>query len=84
MRYGRTFGTAQGEIRWDVVAEGLGCQGHYIDRLEDLEPALRAARKHAGPSVVCLRTDHDANRAMPAELISRFFEVYNGPAKPGG
>ena len=84
MRYGTTFGTTQGEIRWDIVAQGLGCQGLYVDRLEDLQPALRAARGHAGPSVVCLRTDHDANLAMPAELISRFFEVYSGPAKPGG
>ena len=25
--YGETFGTAQGEIRWDLVAEGLGCHG---------------------------------------------------------
>ena len=27
MNYGRTFGTEQGEIRWDVVGQGLGCQG---------------------------------------------------------
>src|SRR5690606_1316832 len=26
-RYGRTFGTEQGEIRWDLVAQGLGCHG---------------------------------------------------------
>lgn len=84
LRYGRTFGTAQGETRWDVVAQGLGCHGEYVDRLGDLEPALRAARDHAGPSLVCLRTDHDANLALPVELMSRFFEVYNGPAKPAG
>lgn len=82
MRYGKTFGTQQGEIRWDVVAQGLGCHGQYVDRLEDLEPALRSARDHAGPSLVCLRTDHDANLALPPELIGRFFEVYQGPTKP--
>jgi acetolactate synthase-1/2/3 large subunit len=43
--YGKTFGTAQGEIRWDLVAEGLGCHSEYIDRLEDLEPALRPATR---------------------------------------
>lgn len=84
LRYGTTFGTAQGEIRWDIVAQGLGCHGQYVDRIEDLEPALRSAREHAGPSLVCLRTDHDANLALPAELIGRFFEVYQGPAKPAG
>jgi acetolactate synthase I/II/III large subunit len=84
IRYGKTFGTAQGDIRWDVVAQGLGCQGHYVDRLDDLEPALRRSRDYAGPSLVCLRTDHDANLALPPELMSRFFEVYNGPAKPAG
>ena len=77
--YGKTFGTAQGEIRWDLVARGLGCHSEYIDRMEGLEPALRRAQEHAGPSLVCLRTDHDANLAVPADLIARFFEVYAGP-----
>jgi len=40
------------------------------------------AREHDGPSLVCLRTDHDANLAVPAEMTSRFFEVYFGSGKP--
>jgi acetolactate synthase-1/2/3 large subunit len=78
--YGRTFGTAQGEIRWDLVAEGLGCHGEYVERLDDLDPALRRARDHDGPSLVCVRSDHDANLAVPQELAGRFYEVYAGPA----
>jgi acetolactate synthase-1/2/3 large subunit len=81
--YGTTFGTAQGEIRWDLVARGLGCHGEYVDRIEDLEAALRRSREHPGPSLVCLRTDHDANLAIPAEMTARFFEVYSGPSQPG-
>jgi acetolactate synthase-1/2/3 large subunit len=81
--YGKTFGTAQGEIRWDLVAQGLGCHSEYVDRIEDLEPALRRAQEHAGPSLVCLRTDHDANLAVPADVIARFFEVYAGPVANG-
>ena len=77
--YGKTFGTAQGEIRWDLVAQGLGCHGEYVDRIEDLEPALRGAQEHDGPSLVCLRTDHDANLAIPEDMMARFFEVYSGP-----
>jgi acetolactate synthase-1/2/3 large subunit len=77
--YGRTFGTEMGNVRWDKVAEGLGCHGEYVERLADLEPALRRARASNGPSVVCVRTDRDANRAVPPEMFHRFFEVYQGP-----
>ena len=78
--YGTTFGTAQGEIRWDVVAMGLGCHAEYIERIEDLDPALRRAREHDGPTLICLRTDHNANLNIPADMTARFFEVYGGPA----
>jgi len=81
--YGKTFGTAQGTIRWDLVGEGLGCHSEYVDRIEDLEPALRRAQAHDGPSLVCLRTDHDANLAIPQEMMARFFEVYSGPVAVG-
>jgi acetolactate synthase I/II/III large subunit len=77
--YGRTFGTAQGEIRWDLVAQGLGCQGQYVELIDELGPALRRAQQHDGPSLVCVRSDHDANLAVPADMMARFFEVYSGP-----
>jgi acetolactate synthase-1/2/3 large subunit len=77
--YGRTYGTAHGEVRWDEVARGLGCHGEYVERIEELEPALRRAQSHRGPSLICVHTDHAANLAVPAEMIARFFEVYAGP-----
>jgi acetolactate synthase I/II/III large subunit len=77
--YGKTFGTAQGEIRWDLVAEGLGCHSEYVDQIEDLEPALRRAKEHDGPCLICLRSSHEANLAVPAGMLARFFEVYSGP-----
>jgi acetolactate synthase-1/2/3 large subunit len=77
--YDKTFGTAQGEIRWDLVAEGLGCHSDYVDQIDDLEPALRRAKEHDGPSVICLRSSHEANLAVPADMLARFFEVYSGP-----
>lgn len=82
--YGKTFGTKQGEIRWDKVGEGLGCHAEYVDSLEDLDPALRRCKEHDGPSLVCLRTDHAANLAVPEDMLARFFEVYSGPVEPGG
>jgi acetolactate synthase-1/2/3 large subunit len=79
MLYGRTFGTNQGTVRWDRVAEGLGCHGEYVERIEDVAPALQRAKAVTGPAVVCLRTDRDANLAIPMELMLRFAEVYQGP-----
>jgi acetolactate synthase-1/2/3 large subunit len=79
MLYGKTFGTAMGDVRWDTVAEGLGCRAAYVDRLDGLAPVLRAAQSHAGPTVVCVRTDRDANLALPPDMIGRFWEVYQGP-----
>ena len=78
-RYGRTFGTEMGEVRWDRVGEGLGCAGFFVDRVEDLEPALEKARASNQPAVVCVRTNRDANLSLPADAMGRFFEVYQGP-----
>ena len=79
MLYGRTFGTEMGTVRWDRVAEGLGCQSFYVDRMEDLEAALKGAKASDGPAVVCLKTNRDANLAIPMEVGLRFAEVYQGP-----
>jgi acetolactate synthase-1/2/3 large subunit len=79
LRYGLTFGTAMGTVRWDVVAEGLGCAGFYAERLEEVRPALEAAKAARGPAVVCIRSDRDANLATPGEPLLRFVEVYEGP-----
>jgi acetolactate synthase-1/2/3 large subunit len=79
MNYGRTFGTEQGEIRWDIVGEGLGCKGLYVESEDELMPALEAARAADGPVVVCLRTSREANLATPMDPLMRFIEVYQGP-----
>ena len=77
--YGRTFGTDMGTVRWDRVGEGLGCDGAYVERLDQLEPALHRAKDARGPGVVCVRTDKAANLATPQEFLMRFIEVYQGP-----
>jgi len=77
--WGRTYGTEIGTVRWDKVAEGLGCHGEYVEQLADLEPAIERSRQVAGPSVICVRTSLQANLAVPDELFQRFFEVYTGP-----
>ncbi len=79
MLYGRTFGTRMGDVRWDVVAKGLGCAGFYVSTVGELEAALAAAREVSGPAVICVHSDGDANLAVPQDALLRFMEVYNGP-----
>jgi acetolactate synthase-1/2/3 large subunit len=79
MLYGRSFGTEMGTVRWDVVAQGLGCEGFYADTLPGVEAALARAREVDGPAVVCVRTDRAANLGVAPEPALRFAEVYQGP-----
>jgi acetolactate synthase-1/2/3 large subunit len=79
MQYGKTFGTGMGEVRWDKVGEGLGCSGQYAEKQDEVAPALKAAKETDGPTVVCLKTDLEANLAVPEDYMMRFFEVYQGP-----
>jgi acetolactate synthase-1/2/3 large subunit len=78
-RWGKTFGTHMGDIRWDTVAQGLGAKGEYIDSIADLEPALVRAKAHPGPVLLCIRSSTAANLAMHRSIGGRFFEVYFGP-----
>jgi acetolactate synthase-1/2/3 large subunit len=79
LRWGRTFGTEMGSVRWDVVAEGLGCLGLHVESAEELEPALTRAKASGRPAVVCVRTSREANLATPSDPLLRFVEVYQGP-----
>ena len=44
-----------------------------------LEKTLKAAKETTGPTVVCLKTDLEANLGVPEDYMMRFFEVYQGP-----
>jgi benzoylformate decarboxylase len=41
------------------IARGFGALGRRVERLEELAPALREARQHAGPAVIEVVTDPD-------------------------
>lgn len=79
-RYGQTFGTKMGDVRWDVVAQGLGCHGEFVQTIAELPAALERARHDDRPALVCVRTSTEANLAVPQDVVGRFFEVYFGPA----
>ena len=79
-RWGKTFGTGMGLVHWDKIAQGLGCHGEYVDSIEALPAALALAKAYAGPALLCVRTNKEANLAVPESGIARFFEVYFGPS----
>jgi len=56
-------------VRWDIIAEGLGCRGVCASALDQLEAALHSARLAPGPNVVCLVTDRAANLELPEGLL---------------
>jgi len=66
-------------VRWDRVAEGLGCRGEYVDTIEALPDALARCKAHAGRRWSA--SDEQAgNLSVPEAGLSRFFEVYFGPS----
>jgi acetolactate synthase-1/2/3 large subunit len=79
-RYGRTFGTTMGQVRWDIVAQGLGCHGELVQSIAELPAALERARHEDRPALVCVRTSKEANLSVPTDVVARFFEVYFGPS----
>lgn len=67
--YKRTFGQGTAEtgthwskaVRFDKVAEGFGCQGAYVEKAEDLGPAIERAFASGKPTVIHVPIDPKAN-----------------------
>ncbi|MEU5880601.1 thiamine pyrophosphate-binding protein [Spirillospora sp. NPDC047279] len=73
--YKRTFGQGSREtaVHWstdtrlDKVAEGFGCHGEYVERDEDIAPAIKRAYSSGRPGVVHVAVDPKANsEEMPS------------------
>jgi thiamine pyrophosphate-dependent acetolactate synthase large subunit-like protein len=73
--YKRTFGQESLEtgVHWsrntrlDKVAEGFGCHGEYVERDEDIAPAIKRAYASGRPGVVHVAVDPKANsEEMPS------------------
>jgi thiamine pyrophosphate-dependent acetolactate synthase large subunit-like protein len=68
--YKRTFGhgkTSEPGVHWgknvrfDKIAEGLGCVGLYVEKAEDLGPAITKAFESGKPTVIHVPIDPVAN-----------------------
>jgi acetolactate synthase-1/2/3 large subunit len=56
-------------VRYDVVAQGLGCHGELVEEPEQLMPALERARESKRPAVVQVTVDQVANLIPPGLLL---------------
>jgi acetolactate synthase I/II/III large subunit len=73
--YKRTFGQGSletgvhwsKEVRLDKVAEGFGCHGEYVDREEEIGPAIKRAYASGKPGVIHIPIDPKVNsEEMPS------------------
>jgi acetolactate synthase I/II/III large subunit len=73
--YKRTFGQGSSEtgvhwsknVRFDKIAEGLDCHGEYVEREEDIGPAIKRAYASGRTAVVHVCIDPKANsEEMPS------------------
>ena len=58
-----------GYTRYDKMAEGLGCYGEYVEKPEDIGPALQRAQKQVDQGMVALvniKTDENARAGTVA------------------
>ncbi|MGA2932939.1 MAG: thiamine pyrophosphate-binding protein, partial [Acidimicrobiales bacterium] len=72
---GRTIGVRTSVVRYDLVAEGLGCHGELVESPEGIVPALQRASTSGRPAVVQVVVDHALNVNPPG--MSEFLEMYN-------
>jgi acetolactate synthase-1/2/3 large subunit len=73
---GRTIGVHTSVVRYDLVAEGLGCYGELVDAPEQIVPALERASASGRTAVVQVVVDHAANVNPPG--LAEFLDMYSG------
>ncbi len=72
---GRTIGVHTSVVRYDLVAQGLGCHGELVDSPGGIVPALQRASASGRPAVVQVVVDHAMNVNPPG--MTEFLEMYN-------
>lgn len=73
----RTFGTngdyyvncLHAPTRYDKIAEAFGCFGAYVEKIEDVAPAIEAAFASNLPAVLHVVVDADANANPPGSDV---------------
>ncbi len=56
---------------YHTVAEGFGCAGEQVTRVEDIRPAVRRLQASGGPACLNVMTDVDVAHPVTAMMIGR-------------
>jgi acetolactate synthase-1/2/3 large subunit len=71
----RLIGLDHHPVRYDRVAAGLGCHGEYVDKPEQMAPALERASESGLPAVIHVAGDRDANVWPPG--LATFSAIFS-------
>ena len=58
--YTSSVGRELGWLRYDKMMEAIGCHGEWVEKPDDIKPALKRAFAADGPALVNVRTDPSA------------------------
>jgi len=69
---GNTIATELGVVRYERAAQGLGAHGEFVDRADELAPALNRALKSGRAACVNVMTDPDVIEPGTLAMYSAF------------
>ncbi|RMF47069.1 MAG: hypothetical protein D6755_05710 [Anaerolineae bacterium] len=61
-----------GQVRYDLLAQSLGCYGEKVDEPEQLEPALQRAVESGKPALLHVTVDKNLNAKPPGYELFRY------------
>jgi len=61
-----------GQVRYDLMAQSMGCYGEKVDDIEQLTPALERAAASGKPAVLHVRVDQALNAKPPGYELFRY------------
>ncbi len=67
----RTINTELGYARYDLVGQGFGCHGEFVQSPGELRPALERAFAQNGPSVVNVIIDRAAGAQLKSDPLAQ-------------
>jgi acetolactate synthase-1/2/3 large subunit len=62
---GRYIGVDFTDVRYDLVAQAMGCYGERVDEPGEIRPALQRAVKSGKPALIDVIIDQEANLVPP-------------------
>jgi acetolactate synthase-1/2/3 large subunit len=68
---GHTVVTELGSVRYDLAAAGFGCYTEYVERADDLKPAIERAFASGRPSCINVQTDPSVIAPITLAMVGR-------------